>query len=76
MQSWILDIFELYGLWCYQEESYLGARAQQGSSSAYTYGVLIDHASGYAINKHQVAIKATETVKEKLTFEREDKSQI
>ena len=22
VQSWIVDIFELYGLWCYQEESY------------------------------------------------------
>ena len=37
--------------------------------------VLIDHTSGYMIIKHQVAIKATETVKAKLIFEREDKSQ-
>ena len=28
--SWIVDVFELYGLWCYQEESYEGARAQKG----------------------------------------------
>ena len=33
------------------------------------------HASDYLSIKHQVAIKATETVKAKLTFEREDKSQ-
>ena len=37
--------------------------------------VFIDHASGYVIIKHQVAIKATETVKEKLTFEREAQNQ-
>ena len=37
--------------------------------------VFIDHASGYVIIKHQVAINATETVKEKLTFEREDQIQ-
>ena len=37
--------------------------------------VFIDHASGYVSIKHQVAINATETVKSKLTFEREDKSQ-
>ena len=37
--------------------------------------VFIDHASGYVSIKHQVAINATEIVKEKLTFEREDKSQ-
>ena len=30
--------------------------------------VFIDHASGYVIIKHQVAINATETVKAKLTF--------
>ena len=35
----------------------------------------IDHASGYVSIKHQVAINATETVKEKLTFERESQSQ-
>ena len=28
VQLWIVDIFELYGLWCYQEESYEEARAQ------------------------------------------------
>ena len=33
------------------------------------------HASDYLSIKNQVAIKATETVKAKLTFEREDKSQ-
>ena len=33
------------------------------------------HASDYMSIKHQVAINATETVKSKLTFEREDKSQ-
>ena len=37
--------------------------------------VFIDHASGYVIIKHQVAINATETVKEKLTLEREAQSQ-
>ena len=33
--------------------------------------VFIDHASGYVIIKHQVAINDTETSKAKLTFERE-----
>ena len=28
VQLWIVDIFELYGQWCNQEESYEGARAQ------------------------------------------------
>ena len=37
--------------------------------------VFIDHASGYVSIKHQVAINATETVKAKLTFEREAQSQ-
>ena len=37
--------------------------------------VFIDHASGYVSIKHQVAINATETVKETLTFDREDQSQ-
>ena len=37
--------------------------------------VFIDHVSGYVRIKHQVAIKATETVKKKLTFEREAQSQ-
>ena len=36
--------------------------------------VFIDHASGYVIIKHQVAINTTETVMAKLTFEREAKS--
>ena len=35
----------------------------------------IDRASDYVSIKHQVAINATETVKENLTFEREDQSQ-
>ena len=37
--------------------------------------VFIDYAIGYVIIKHQVAINATETVKAKLTFEREAQSQ-
>ena len=37
--------------------------------------VFIDHASGYVRIKHQVAINATETVKARLTFEREAQSQ-
>ena len=37
---------------------------------------LIDHASGYVIIKHQVAIKATVTVNSKLTFDREAQSQV
>ena len=36
--------------------------------------VFIDHTSGYVSIKHQVAINATETVKAKLTFEREAQS--
>ena len=37
--------------------------------------VFIDYASGYVSIKHQVAIKANETVKAKLNFEREAQSQ-
>ena len=37
--------------------------------------VFIDHASGYVSIKHQVDINSTETVKAKLTFEREAQSQ-
>ena len=37
--------------------------------------VFIDHVSGYVSIKHQVDINATETVKAKLTFEREAQSQ-
>ena len=37
--------------------------------------VFIDNASGYVSIKHHVAINATETVREKLTFEREAQSQ-
>ena len=33
--------------------------------------VFIDHASSYVIINHQVAIKATETVKAKINFDRE-----
>ena len=33
--------------------------------------VFIDHVSGYASNKNQVTINANETVKGKITFERE-----
>ena len=33
--------------------------------------VFIDHASGYVIIKHQVAINATENVKAKLTFKKQ-----
>ena len=36
--------------------------------------VFIDHASGCVSIKHQVAIKATETVKKKLTIEKEAQS--
>ena len=36
--------------------------------------VFIDQASGYVSIKHQVATNATETVKEKITFERESHS--
>ena len=36
----------------------------------------IDHASGYLRINHQVAINATETVKEKLAFEREAQNQV
>ena len=28
VKSWTVDIFELNGLWCYQEKSYEEARAQ------------------------------------------------
>ena len=37
--------------------------------------VFIYHASGYVSINHQVAINATKTVKEKITFEREAQSQ-
>ena len=37
--------------------------------------VFIEHVSEYVSIKHQVAINTTETVKEKLTFEREAQSQ-
>ena len=75
VKSWTVDIFELNGLWWYREESYEGAGAQYGSSSSCTYGVLKYHVNGYTSIKHQVDINATETVKSKLTFDREDKSQ-
>ena len=45
-------------------------------SDMYSGGcVLIEHASGYMRIKHQLAINATETIKAKITFDREDKSQ-
>ena len=28
VKSWIVDIFKLYGIWYYQEESFEGARDQ------------------------------------------------
>ena len=28
VKSWTVDIFELNGLWCYQDESYEGSRYQ------------------------------------------------
>ena len=37
--------------------------------------VFIDHASGYVSIKHRVAINFTETIKAKLTFDREYKIQ-
>ena len=37
--------------------------------------VFIDHVSGYVRIKHLVAINATDTVEEKITFEREAQSQ-
>ena len=37
--------------------------------------VFIDHASGYVSINHHVSINATETVKAKLTFDREAQSQ-
>ena len=37
--------------------------------------VFIDHDSGYVSIKRQVAINDTETVKEKLTFDREAQNQ-
>ena len=37
--------------------------------------VFVDHASDYVIIKHQLAINATETIKGKLTFDREAQSQ-
>ena len=36
--------------------------------------VFIDHPSGYVSIKHQLDLNATETIKAKLTFEREDQS--
>ena len=51
-------------------------KGKSDQSDMFTGGcVFIDHASGYVSIKHQVAINATETVKAKLTFEREAQSQ-
>ena len=38
--------------------------------------VFVDHASYFIIKNNQVDINATETVKEKLTFERESQSNL
>ena len=51
-------------------------KGKSDQSDMFSVGcVFIGHASGYVSIKHQVAINATETVKAKLTFEREAKSQ-
>ena len=73
----------LLGSWCLQIIIFCGL--QLGSTTkkrkSYPYDmysggcVLIDRTIGYMRIKHQVAINDTETFKEKLTFEREDKSQ-
>ena len=71
-------------IWCLHITIYLGLQVgsttQKGKSDRsdiFSGGcVFIYHASGYMSIKHQVAIKASETVKAKLTFEREDQSQV
>ena len=51
-------------------------KGKSDQSDMYSRGcVLIEHISGYMSIKHQVAIHTTETVKEKITLERKDKSQ-
>ena len=47
-------------------------KRKSDSSGMFSRGcVFIDHSSGYVIIKHQMAIHDTETIKAKLTFERE-----
>ena len=47
-------------------------KGKSDQSDMFSVGcVFIDYASGYVSVKHQVAINYTETVKAKLTFERE-----
>ena len=51
-------------------------KGESDQSNMFSGGcVFIDHATGYVSIKHQVAINETETVKEKLTFDREAQSQ-
>ena len=52
-------------------------KGKSDQSDMYSVGcVFIDHDSGYVRTKKQVDINATETVKTKLTFEREAQSQV
>ena len=51
----------------------LGLLNQNPSDTFSGQCVFIDYASGYMIIKNEVAIIATENVKEKLTFDREAK---
>ena len=52
-------------------------KGKSDQSDMFSVGcVFIYHAIGYVSIKHQVAINATETVKAKLTFEREAQSQV
>ena len=51
-------------------------KGKSDSSDMFSGGcAFIEHASGFVRIKHQVAIIATETVKEKLTIEEEEQSQ-
>ena len=57
--------------------SILHTKVNSNSSKIFYVGcIFVDHASGYMIIKHQVTINTTETVKDKLTFEQEDQSQV
>ena len=52
-------------------------KGESDQSDIFSEGcVFIDHDIGYMSIKHQVSINATETVKAKLTFEREAKIQV
>ena len=52
-------------------------KGKSGTSDMLSGGfVLIDHANSYVVINHQVAIKATETVKAKVTLEREAQIQV